>query len=98
MSFVGSGGASHTLNLLALAVLPCSHTQKETQNIALLLSPDLLKVFVGSHCLFALIMAGLSALCPFALIHDFSKEALPFFIFLFSRPSKLESFADRNNA
>ena len=49
VSLVGSGGASHLLDLLALAVLPGSHTKQEAQSITLLLSPDLLEVLIGSH-------------------------------------------------
>ncbi len=50
VGLVGSSGASNTLNLLCLAVLPSSNTEQKAQNITLLLSPDLLKVFVSSHC------------------------------------------------
>ena len=49
VSLVGSGGAGNLLDLLALTVLPGSHTQKESKSIGLLLSPDLFEVLVGSH-------------------------------------------------
>mmetsp|Transcript_45403 Transcript_45403/g.92753 ORF Transcript_45403/g.92753 Transcript_45403/m.92753 type:complete len:211 (+) Transcript_45403:170-802(+) len=49
VSLVGSGGTRHFLDLLALTVLPRSDTKEETQSVTLLLSPDLLKVLVGSH-------------------------------------------------
>jgi hypothetical protein len=52
VGLVSSGGAGNFLDLLALAVLPGSDTEQEAKDVALLLSPDLLKVLVGSHFLF----------------------------------------------
>lgn len=49
MCLVSSSGTVDLLDLLLLSVLPGSHTKQETHNIALLLAPELLEVFIGSH-------------------------------------------------
>ena len=49
VGLVSSGGTMDLLDLLLLAVLPCPHTKQESHHIALLLAPQLLEVFVGTH-------------------------------------------------
>lgn len=48
--FVRSGGSLALVDDRQLAVLPCAHSQHESDQLRLLLSPELFEVLVGSHC------------------------------------------------
>jgi len=52
VGLVGTGGLGNTGDLVGLTVLPGADAHKETQNVTLLLPPDLFHVFVATHDVF----------------------------------------------
>ena len=54
-SFVWSGGAGGSVNSSQLSILPAAHTKEKSEEIWLLLPPELLQVLVCSHPLYCVL-------------------------------------------
>ncbi len=53
---ISAAGSVDFVDNWKLSVLPRSHSEHESENIRLLLSPELLKIFVGTHLSFYFII------------------------------------------